>query len=553
MSWRKLSDDGKDLCCSLDYLLDGIQVLRSSIQLGRRLDGEANMKVNSRELWYDGLYRHLSGNDTSFCVNNAKMTLRRMKDARSLLSSVLKSMDEAIQTVTNGISNACRGAGLSLLPDDVLTYIFEMYVEMGVELDEHVNNINSPQTLASVSKRFRQIALSCSSLWKHVSLRFPREQLSFYKDRCPNPIIHIDTSCDLPLIKLEKFDVIPYQQWRGLRMVYNNEEEGHLYFEHLKSIVKNPLETLESLAIWNLDEEDEHDERFIPLSIYLDDNDSDTLSSWRMPNLTRLEIYNVVPMAPLQCGNVIFFSFQVLNLGDREDLNMGALCGLLQSMPKIQSLQVTLIDVDTMLDDASSIPIMLPDLVSLELLIGGSTVVPVVNRVMGVLNIEELTHLVLKFYPSSYSVEEEEQLFDGWALAVFSRSLGDVPFVKLEEFSLEAQRARGKDQTIHRMFCAMPNVYKISLVLPEDTNIRFTESMKKEGAFQRLRYLQIKLPQTWPEDFTAQLRYFGDFFRDVQCKEFERFEIEFCRPKYASPSKARLFEILGEKLRWIEC
>ncbi|KLO07996.1 hypothetical protein SCHPADRAFT_1001230 [Schizopora paradoxa] len=559
MGWRRVGDDSQELCDLLDYLLDGLKTLKTSIEMGMRLDGKDETKVDSKELWCGGLLRDSTSDEKTIHVKNAKIALRQMKDARSMLSSVSKSLDDAIQTVTSGISNDCRGIGLSHLPDDLLTYIFEMYVEMSVEFNEYVDEKISPQTLASVSKRFRQIALGCSSLWRHVSLPFPRELLSLHGDRCSHPIIHIDTFRDSPPTNLEKFDVIPYSQWRGLRMVYRNEDEGHLYFEHLKSMIQSPLEALENLLIWNENGEYHSEEREIPPSVHLEGDDLDTLSSWQMPNLTRLELRNVVPMGPLHCSlsNVTSFSFGVLHFEDRGDMSLDAFRRLLESMPKIQDLQVTLADVTEIFDDALPAPPTLPHLTSFELEIRGSTSIDVVYRVMTLLNTKELTHLALRLFAYEPSNKESENLFIAWLLAIFANRPSpthdeSIPFVKLEDFSLEVQRVRGDRKAFHLMLCAMPNVQSISLNLPRDNELFFEKEMKSKGAFRRLRSLRIKLPQACPDDFTAQLIYLNDFLRDGHYKELEMLEIEFRRQRSAAPSKARLFKMLGDKLRWIE-
>ncbi|KLO07263.1 hypothetical protein SCHPADRAFT_656753 [Schizopora paradoxa] len=174
MGWRKLGDDGQDLCRLLDYLLGGVQTLKSSIQSGRRLDGEGEMKVDSKDLWCSSLYRDRARNNTHLVLDDTKIALRQMKDAKALLLSISESLDEAIQTVTDDTSNDCRATGLSLLPDDLLTYIFEMYIEMSVSSEESFYYNKSPQILASVSKRFRQVALAHRGIWKHVFLRFER-------------------------------------------------------------------------------------------------------------------------------------------------------------------------------------------------------------------------------------------------------------------------------------------------------------------------------------------------------------------------------------------
>ncbi|KLO08000.1 hypothetical protein SCHPADRAFT_624669 [Schizopora paradoxa] len=355
MGWRKLGDDGQELSRLLDFLLDGMKTLKSSVQLGRRLDGEGEMKVDSKELWCSGLYRDRTEDGTRPTVQDAKIALSRMKDAKSLLSSISKSMDEAIQSVTDDTSNECRATGFSLLPDDLLTYIFEMHVEMSVSSEEYLFYNGAPRILASVSKHFRQVALAHSGIWKHNSFGDSRESLLLYKKRCPNPIIHINTTDDLPPVETGKFHIFPYQQWRGLRITYSDENKGHRYFQHLKPIIETPLDTLEHLIIRNdnLITRDQFGQ-LIRRSIHLDGDSLRTLSSWQMPNLTHLDLHNALPLAPLQCSNVTSFALHMKKFGgEREDMDMAAFRNLLQSMPKIQSLHIYLLDMSEFVGGSS--------------------------------------------------------------------------------------------------------------------------------------------------------------------------------------------------------
>ncbi|KLO07268.1 hypothetical protein SCHPADRAFT_1001793 [Schizopora paradoxa] len=549
MSWRKLGDDGKDLCCSLDYLLDGIQTLRSSIQSGRRLCGEGEIKVDLKELWCSGLYRDRAEDSTHPTLEDAKIALRRMKDAKSLLSCISKSLDDAIQSVTDDTSNDCRAAGLSLLPDDLLTNIFEIYVEMSVSSEESFYYNMSPQILASVSKRFRQVALAHSGIWKHVFLRFSRECVLMYKERCSNPVIHIDTASQLSPVEMEKFHIHPYQQWRGLRAAYNDRNEGHIYFQHWKAIIQTPLDALEEFMLSN------NNSTAInafggrtPLSIHLDGDDLDTLLSWRMPNLTRLDLRNVLPLAPLSCGKITSFSFHASLYDQRENLNMTAFRSLLQSMPMIQSLHIALLNIMETSGNLSSNPLSLPDLKSLKLEIGGYTSDEVVGRMLKLLVLEELTRLELKLYPFDH---RRQHVIDHWVFTIFDDRLY-IPFVNLEVFSLEVERFRGSVEAFHQMFSVMPSVHTVSLLLPRDTEFSFAKITKKNGVLQKLRSLRIALPDTHPDDFTKHLYYLDEFFGDGHCKELVRVEIEFQRTDYATSAKARLQKTLGEKLYMIE-
>ncbi|KLO07998.1 hypothetical protein SCHPADRAFT_932053 [Schizopora paradoxa] len=553
MGWRKVGGDGEELCRLIDYLVDGMQTLKSSIQMGRRLDGKGKMKVGSKELWCSGLYCDRAGNSTRPSVENTKIALRQMKDAKALLSSISKSLDDTIQTVTDDTSIDCRAVGLSSLPDDLLTYIFEIYVEMSVSPFERIDSDISPQILASVSRRFRQVALDSPGIWKHVSYRDWTKTLLLYKERCPNPIIHIDSTHDaLPPVKMDKFHIYPYQQWRGLRIAYNDKYEGHLYFQHLHQIIRSPLDALEDLMICN-DNMNKRDET--PLFVQLDGDDLRSLSSWQMPNLTHLDLRNVLPLAPLQCSNVTSFRVHVDNYTEEhEDLNMVAFRSLLQSMPKMQSLHIALLDLADAFSNAPSGPVSLPELTSFKFEVGGTTSDLVVRRIMELVVTNELTRLALSFYPCH---TKKEDIFDNWVSTIFIRripssNVGYTPFVKVEEFSLDVERFRGSVGTFYSIFSAMPDVHTMSLILPENAMLPFGKIPMNldNGDLHRLRSLHIKFlkASSYPDGFTDHLYNLDEFLRDGHCKELERVEIQHRRTDNVAEAKAQLQKTLGKKL-----
>lgn len=570
MGWRKVGDDGPELCRTLDYLLEGVQTLKASFQKGQRIDGQGEKKVNSKEIWCQDTYRcvtclcaccnsdaHLPNNrrdsaDASLDVKDAKLALRRMKNAKKLLTSVLESLGDAIQTVTEATATDCRAAGLAILPDEVLTCIFETYIEMGVMPYYGGINCNiSPVILASVSKRFRRITLRLPSLWEHITLGFPKERLLLHKDRCSHPIVHINSEQTIYSVNTKMLDVIhPYQQWRELRLKYTSEYHGHLYFEHLRPMIQTPFQSLEYLLICNdLEEVEDEDseEQTTSFSIYMDDVDLRTLCSWQMPKLAHLELQNILPSTPLQCGNVTRFSIQLFDHAD-EDLDMGAFQRLLQSMPRIQSLFIAL-NVDVTFDNTLHNPLALPSLTSLRLQIGGRTPALAISQFMAIANTRNLTRLELQFLGA---YEHDESLFEKWVHTLFPDGTPafQSPFVRVENFTLEVKDFRGSCAAFGRMFYALPNVQNVSLVLHQYTSMYLATG--ENDVFRHLRSLRMELPRTSASEFATHLISFQQLFGGGRCKEFERLEIVIRPSCNASEWKARLQDLLGEKLRWIE-
>lgn len=541
-------------------------MLKASIQSGRRLDGKGEMEVDPKELWCRGLYRYVgrfceieveshlprissdrAGDSTHPTVEDAKIALRQMKDARSLLSSISESLDDAIHGVSKATINDCRSTGLSLLPDDLLTYIFEMYIEMSVLPGGCLDPTYSPHVLASVCRRFREIVLGRPGFWKHVSLEFPRMRLLSLKERCPAPVVHVGVLDERSPLELDNFSFIhPYQQWREFRLRYINKKIRHLYFERLKSLIQTPLESLECLSISNEFEDDE-DEDEGPVSNYLDGRDMRTLSSWQMPNLARLELQNVIPTAPLQCGNVTSF---YLHMEDHrvETLSMAAFRQLLLSMPKVQSLSIAL-DISFSFDTSPGTRLSLPSLRSLELEIEGETTPPsTISQIMGLLNTEELTSLVLRFFGDD-KYGGERHLFQNFVFAVVtngfgSRQEGRTPsFARVEDFSLMVRDFRCPPSSLDPLLEAMPNVQNVSMVLPRQTDLFSYETFSGGSALQKLqqlRTLRLELPQSCPDDFTGRIWDIKRFFGDAHCKDLEVFEVQFRRCCKAKWPKAHL-------------
>ncbi|KLO05190.1 hypothetical protein SCHPADRAFT_911181 [Schizopora paradoxa] len=98
----------------------------------------------------------------------------------------------------------------------------------------------------------------------------------------------------------------------------------------------------------------------------------------------------------------------------------------------------------------------------------------------------------------------------------------------------------------------MPNVQNVSLKLPEHDNLILGITWKEAGVLQHLRVLRLALPLSSPDEFSRWLATLEKFFADEYRKDFERLELQF-RPYNSVTPKARLSNILGEKLRWIEC
>ncbi|KLO07273.1 hypothetical protein SCHPADRAFT_932562 [Schizopora paradoxa] len=555
-SWRKLNDDGQDVCRSIDYIVDGIQVLKEFIRKGQRMDGEGDEKVNLKRIWKFKLFQPSVGLPVD--VEAAKASLRTMKDAKRLLTSLLDSIDDPIEAVTKTAVKDIHGAGLKLLPDDVLAIIFEMHVG-ACEHSEYggYTMFNNPSlVISSICQRFRQLALRLPDIWKLASLSFPTKTLLLYKERCLKPILIVSpATAFLMSYSFSKiFDAVhPPNRWRELHLHFDDEDQARLYYERLDSVIgQTPLEGLEYLSIRNdlSDDSDQTDFGDQWLSMYLPGYQSAIVSSWQMPTLTHLKLRNVLSRTPLRCEHLTWFCFEICDT--EEELDFRVLQSQLQSMPKLQSLSVTFsvnypFDIaDTMEMDSSP---STPNLTSLELKIGSSTPDSMITQFMALVDTQGLTQLKLKLQ-SGFS--PKESVFDAWVHAIFTGSAR--PFDNVEHFTLNVTSFRGSDSSFDRIFTSLQNVQDVSLVIPHVSDIEIRQSWISRGMFQRLGNLLVEVVQVpgYSGPIDVGRSSFDALFEGERCKDFERLEVRDRSYHPTSKGKAYLQRILGDKLQWID-
>ncbi|KLO05192.1 hypothetical protein SCHPADRAFT_1003021 [Schizopora paradoxa] len=560
--WRKLDDDGKDLCRSLDYVLDGIHTLKDSARNGRRMDGRGEELINSKEIWCSELVSSSSTSSvTSIDAKAAKVSLRRMKDAKKILSSLWKSIDDAIEVVTKLAVKDIHADGLSHLPDDILAIIFEMYVEMYTIPTHRAHDVIKYPSLviSSVCRRFRQIASRLPNLWKLVSLSFLEEILLLHKGRCSNPTLHISPATEEPeRYKSSKiFDTVhPPHQWRELHVHIACEDEAQHYIERLRSVVgETPLKSLKRLSIRNDLVDDPSESLGPPASMYALGGHFPELCSWQMPKLSRLELRNVLPLQPLQCENVTWFSFELY--GAEDPLNLSALRTLLQSMPKMHSLSVVL-SVNCSFDDPDSSqtqvkhpPVKLPNLTFLDFKAEGSTPHLAISEFMALLDTQKLLRLKLTLWNKYVPLEHS---FGQWVRAFFPKT-GGRAFLNVKNFALNVGSFRGSRDSFEQIFTSMPRVQEISLVLPQHADIQVLEHWLTQGAFRRLRLLRIELVETPGYQCLLDIgrSNFDPLFQSQSCKDFRNLEVRNRTSYNLVEGKAKLQNLLGEKLQWMDC
>ncbi|KLO07002.1 hypothetical protein SCHPADRAFT_669981 [Schizopora paradoxa] len=412
-------------------------------------------------------------------MKTSSVSLKQMEDALILLTSLWESLDDTIQEAYDNNSRSA-GLNLALLPEDVLVRIFEMYIEMCVMPDYDHYEVElrspdvSPQIISLVCRRFREIVLHLPSAWQHISLNFPPHILCLHKERCSNPTLHISPTKNVPQMFAKMHIVIhPYYQWRELRMTFEHENYTRWYFKLLKPIIQTPFHALEFLSISNKLKPTESRGWNSPC---LERKNANFLSSWRMPNLTHLELRNVLPMKPLQCENVTFLHLDIIPNAVERKLCTRDFQAFLQSMPKIQSLSAIIkivyvfFDEDSLIEEPHS---TLPILTALALQVVGP--VPRIDKALGsfmaLIDTRKLTRF--SFGVNSGGEPRNPQAVpEDCLLTIFPTQSSDpqlgLPFERLEHFSIEMVDHRGAIpfDVFGRIFTLMPNVRHVSLTLP---------------------------------------------------------------------------------------
>ncbi|KLO07997.1 hypothetical protein SCHPADRAFT_944790 [Schizopora paradoxa] len=347
---------------------------------------------------------------------------------------------------------------------------------------------------------------------------------------------------------------------RELHLTYTDISLGHISYDLLKHMIKQPFEALEYLSICNDPSISDEDREDFELPIRMEPRDSDIICSWEMPKLTHLRLHNVYPQNPLKCENVTHFTFEV-DRSDEEDLDITVFCRLLQSMPKIQALSIAL-NANVAFAIGPPARLALPCLESFQLRIGDETPSSTISEIISTISVQDIKHLSLQF---SGSFNCDENLLERWIIALTPYANGELelegepelqfPFSRLENFTLEVVHFQGSNIPFGRLFQAMPNVRHVSLKLPGTADLVFDEDWKDADVniLRYLRTLRLASTQSSPNDFSCQLSGIEEFFSDGYCQDFERLEVQLRQPYHLVTSKARLFNFLGERLRWVEC
>ncbi|KLO07270.1 hypothetical protein SCHPADRAFT_932560 [Schizopora paradoxa] len=379
------------------------------------------------------------------------------------------------------------------------------------------------------------------------------DYLLHHENKCQSPAVIVNAGDVFSLVEAFMLDGrYPNHRWREFHLTYVNEYRGHQSYGMLQPMFEAPFEALEYLSIRNERITNERDET--PPTIVMELEDSDLLCAWRMPKLTHLKLHNVYPLNPLQCDNVTHFTFEVY-WSEEEGLDMGIFRQLLQSMPKIQSLYFAS-NASVVFADSALTRLALPCLEFFELKIGVATPALTISQFMAIVNVQDIKRLSLKFHGSFLC---DEKIFVDWIFALTPFTDGDgepkpqSPFLKLEDITMEVQDLQGSAAPFARLLYTMPNVKNISMRLSEPGNLVFVHAWKEWGMLQYLRTLRLAFPQSSPDDFLMHLSLLETFFGDGYCKDFERLEVQFREHINSEMREAQMFNILGEKLRWVEC
>ncbi|KLO18502.1 hypothetical protein SCHPADRAFT_899710 [Schizopora paradoxa] len=162
-----------------------------------------------------------------------------------------------LETADKRLEDIGRMFRVTLLPDDILSYIFDLVLEG----DEYRDR--TALDLASVCRRFRSVALGTSSLWSVIrgASRYSAEMQqknAIFLNRSRTYPLDIDfevTSRKYDYVTIDRFmrDLTPHSnRWKSFRISFDGSKNGvNRFFESLKKLGLDNIHTpnLERLSI----------------------------------------------------------------------------------------------------------------------------------------------------------------------------------------------------------------------------------------------------------------------------------------------------------------
>lgn len=313
------------------------------------------------------------------------------------------------------------------------------------------------------------------------------------------------------------------------------------------------------------EDEDEDEEYLSPTPVSVHEVDEITLASWSMPNLTYVNLRNILPSVFIPCSNVTSCVFSLTDsYTDSSSWDLRNLRNLLQSMPRIASLSMPRIASLSMafagemsFHNTTVDPLVLSDLKSLTMDLKLPVPSQAIGQFLDLLDTERLTKLHI--HAGLYS---RRKVVAYWIYALFYRPAHEHDSIRsfsgVEEFSLYVWLQScidhpSESNPFSPMFAALPNVQVLSLTVPEGLDLDLTEWQEEYEGLRNLRSMCIH-ERSYPTSFTYRSQYsnfFSEFSTMEEWNKFERLEVvRLSAISVEDGEKERLEKYVGEKLVW---
>ncbi|KLO15106.1 hypothetical protein SCHPADRAFT_280498 [Schizopora paradoxa] len=432
-------------------------------------------------------------------IQNAKTTLLKLKAIKNALITIVDSLDETIELVTEESSNIIRVAGFSSLPDDVLARIFEMnHWEYKKEaeiygLAKKPQNVCSSNVLAQVCQRFRRIILHIPCLWDIISNTQDERWISIAKDRSENLSLFVSDNVARAKTSIADFlrRTSPTSQWKELHARFMGRKQCVDFIDRVPAISGAHLPCLESLSLqidWDWpkiysygEDRDDPDEGDGFRSTTK--SNSLSLSAWKLPELKHLTVKNFIPVG-MHCPALQACHIELT--GSRRiphrNWDLHALKGFLGCLSLVESLSFSFSNACTPKEDefAKTKQVEFPRLKSLSIAIRAETQEEFLRSVMDMMDVTTLSNLAISMIPdeSGYLQSRIQQSFRAiFRRAVFKNQSSTMPigsmvrkFPNVETFSLNLMEQTAK---IHcdMIFDALPRAQGVILELPRCSDL----------------------------------------------------------------------------------
>ncbi|KLO08013.1 hypothetical protein SCHPADRAFT_1001246 [Schizopora paradoxa] len=458
---------------------------------------------DGKDTWCTDWLRVSEDSDTTteLKVQVAKSSLQRMKSITKVLASMLASLEESIDFVTEQSLNVVRSHGFSSLPDEIIARIFELYHEgYAAPIGECPSlgwgkSFRASNVLAQVNRHTRRIALHLPALWEYVPLktRHFKEMVANLNKRCQNPNIFINytifhkvntsTSACADFLRL----LHPASQWKGLNIIHRSG--GPTCYGDVSTISSGKLDGLLDLRIYH------HGEPWIPRmrpdepSTNLSKHELALLSGWRLPALNRLTLIHVIP-ARMDCPNIR--ECHIALDYTRKNWDLFALRDFFGCIPQLESLSFSFhgvnIDTDSVYRLSASItPVSLSRLEMLAMNITGATEDAFLQCLLNLLDVSTISSLKISLtYKPNYA-EPDDDRGNKWLKVIFNDERRHA-FPNVTEFWLSIRKGSVEYFPSHGYVMQfVPHVKSLVLDLPSCTEPSFLRIFESLGELQTVR------------------------------------------------------------------